>query len=178
MSSKRLPMSFAGAVALAGLLLGGSAAAEVHTLRAVLTGNQEVPPSGSSGGGSCTLTLDDVTGSVSVSGTYTGLGSSATAAHIHGPAPVGVNAGILVVLTQSGGTAGTLSGGGVLAPANIAAMLAGNTYVNVHTTGSPGGELRGQALLGVPSLSRAWMAVLVVLGLAGGAFLLTRRPTA
>jgi hypothetical protein len=176
MRSKRFPLTLAALAALFTLGLGTPASAEVHSLYAVLTGNQEVPPVASSGTGNCWITLDDVTGAVTVSGSFTGLTSTATAAHIHGPAAPGMLGGILVTLTETGGTSGTISGGGTLSPANVAAMLAGNTYINVHTLNFGGGELRGQALLGVPSFSRGWLAALVVLGVAGGAFVLARRP--
>lgn len=169
----------------AALLLTGMAALSfaapnsalgVHSYTFTLSSAQEVPPNGSTGSGACTITLDDVTGSVTVTGNYTGLSGNATAAHIHGPAAVGVNAGIIVGLTPTGGTTGTLSGGGVLSPANVTNMLNGLTYVNVHSTVFPGGEVRGQIVASVPALSWEWMAVLGVLAAAGGAFVLTRRP--
>ena len=170
---------------LSTVLLGGIAALSlaapasalgVHVYTLPLSPAQEVPPVASAGSGACTVTLDDVTGSVTVSGFYTGLTSNATLAHIHGPAPVGVNAGIIVTLTHTGGTSGTISGGGTLSPANITNMLNGLTYVNVHTVNNGGGELRGQIVSGVPAMSWEWMAVLGVLAAAGGAFVLTRRP--
>jgi len=170
---------------LSALLLGGIAALTlatpasalgVHVYTCSLSPTQEVPPTASSATGACTVTLDDVTGSVTVSGSYGGLTSNATLAHIHGPAPVGVNAGILIGLTPSGGTSGTVSGGGTLSPANITNMLNGLTYVNVHTVNNGGGEVRGQIVSSVPSMSWEWMAALGVLAAAGGAFVLTRRP--
>jgi len=109
-----------------------------------LEGIQEVPPTPSPATGSCTVNLDEGTGAVSVSCTYSGLLGNATAAHIHGLAPPGTNAGVIVGLTVSGGTTGTVTGGGTLSPANTAGMLAGQTYVNVHSSLFPGGEIRGQ----------------------------------
>ena len=81
-----------------------------------------------------------------------------TGAHIHGPAAAGVNAGILVDLCGRGvapacatgtvngvlvsGTAGAVSG---MSFEDLLVLFRnGTTYVNVHTTVNPGGELRGQ----------------------------------
>lgn len=81
------------------------------------------------------------------------------AAHIH-LAPAGVNGPVVVTLYPgppiSGRVQGTLAQGTITAgnlagplagqplSALIDAMGAGNTYVNVHTTAHPGGEIRGQ----------------------------------
>ena len=46
-----------------------------------------------------TVTLNRATGAVTVTGTFSGLSSTATVAHIHGPAAVGVNGPVLVPLT-------------------------------------------------------------------------------
>src|SRR5690606_35768747 len=51
----------------------------------------------------------------------------------------------------------TWTGAGTLSAAQIAAMLAGDTYVNLHTAANPGGEIRGQIL---ESQSRRFTAVL------------------
>lgn len=177
MKSSRLVALFAGTVAALSFASPVSALG-THTFNAVLNGGQEVPPVATGGSGFCLITLDDVTGVVSVSGSFSGLTSTATAAHIHGLAGIGANAGVIVGLTETGGTSGSVSGGGILSPAEITGMLGGLTYVNVHTTINGGGEIRGQVLPGVPSMPWHYAAVLVVLALAGGAFVLTRRsPT-
>ena len=132
---------------IAGLLLLGPTAvaqADTHIYHFALSGAQEVPPVSPSGSGTCTVVLDDVTGAVTVSGTYTGMTSNVLAAHIHGAAPPGMNAGILVSLTTTGGTSGTISGGGTLSGAQVANLLMGLHYVNVHSGMHTGGEIRGQ----------------------------------
>lgn len=176
MKSLRLPATLAGAVALFSCLFGGVAAADIRTYGVNLSGAQEVPPVVTSGVGGCLVTLDDVTGMVTVSGSYQSMNGNVTAAHIHGLAGPGVNAGILIGLTPTGGTSGNISGGGTLSAPNVTGMLNGLTYVNVHTTTSPGGEIRGQIVQQVPSLSPVLLGVLAVLAVAGGAFVLTRRP--
>lgn len=174
MKPGRLVALFLG-IAAALSFAGPASALGTHTLFAVLTGANEVPPVVTGGIGTCTVTLDDVTGSVSVTGSFSGLTSNASAAHIHGLAGPGVNGGIIVGLTETGGTSGNVSGGGTLTPAEITGMLNGLTYINVHTTMNPGGEIRGQVLTSVPALPWSYAAALVVLALAGGAFVLTRR---
>ncbi|MBI4580600.1 MAG: CHRD domain-containing protein [Planctomycetes bacterium] len=148
----------------------GQAFGTVRLFTASLDGLQEVPPVATPGTGSATATLDDVTGDVVLtSGSYTSLVAGTTAAHIHGPAPVGVNAGVLIPLSTTGGTSGTLSGSGTLSAANTANMIAGLMYVNVHTSFKPGGEIRGQ-LIEVPE-----PATLGLMGLCGLLVLRRRR---
>jgi hypothetical protein len=162
--------------AIAALTLGGSASAlGTHVFSVTMSGAEEVPMVVTGGTALCFVTLDDVTGMVSVSGTFSGLSSSATAAHIHGPAAVGMNAGVLVALSATAATSGTVSGSGTLSAANVTNMLSGLTYLNLHTSMHPAGEIRGQVLTEVPALTWPWAAGMVVLVLAGGAFLLARR---
>jgi hypothetical protein len=77
-----------------------------------------------------------------------------TAAHIHGPATVTQNAGVLVPLTTP--TAPTVTGSftgaditasGVSADSLLVLLRAGLTYVNVHTSANPPGEIRGQLVV-------------------------------
>lgn len=135
-------------IAFAATGLVSQAPATVHTFQVTLNTVEETPtPTGSAGLGTATVTLDDVANTVSVSGSYTGLSSDATLAHVHGSAPLGVAAGVVVGLTVSGGTSGTISSGGSVTPAQVADMLAGLTYLNVHTVNNGSGEIRGQILV-------------------------------
>lgn len=77
---------------------------------------------------------------------YNGLGTAATAAHIHGPATTEQAAGVLKGLATPSGTSGRLTGSITLDLAQLSALLDGKTYVNIRTTGQGGGELRGQIL--------------------------------
>jgi hypothetical protein len=88
--------------------------------------------------------------------TVSGLSSNPTAAHIHGPADSTTNAGVIVplnpVTAQTSGTIATGSftaanitaGTGVSFDSLLVLMRTGNSYVNVHTTNHPAGEIRGQ----------------------------------
>lgn len=79
---------------------------------------------------------------------YAGLSSLANNAHIHGPASASQNAGVLIDLVPShvGGfsTNGVFTGSLTITDAQRALILAGKTYVNIHTVNFGGGEIRGQ----------------------------------
>lgn len=79
---------------------------------------------------------------------YLNLGSTATASHLHGPADTETAAGVLVGFKAEGPLAvtGAFSGFANLTATQLAALTDGLTYVNVHSTGKPGGEIRGQVL--------------------------------
>lgn len=121
-----------------------------QTVSVVLSGSQEVPAVASTGTGSGTLTVSGTTLSIHIR--YSGLESNFAAAHIHGPAERGSNAGVLVPLstpnlhTADGNTAGTFSGTVEISAETAAAILEGRAYVNIHTSGNGGGEIRGQTM--------------------------------
>ena len=98
-----------------------------------------------------TSTLSFALGYGSTAG-YADLSGPATIAHIHGPAPAGVMAGILVDLAgfhfpaADPAKGGIISGSVVLSAANVSNLLAGLLYVNIHTTLNPSGEIRGQLI--------------------------------
>ena len=83
---------------------------------------------------------------------FTDLSGAATAMHIHGPAGAGTNAGVLVSLFPYGfpwakPDRGGVIYGNILIPTNVVSeLLAGLTYVNIHTALNPGGEIRGQLI--------------------------------
>ena len=143
-----------------GLAVGGAAGAVLvssaqpshaagTTYKAALDGKSEVPPSTSTGKGTASVTYDAATKTVTWEGEFSGLSGPATAAHIHGPAEAGKNAGVIVPLSQQGTPfASPFKGSATLAEdkasALAAALSSGQAYVNVHTAANPGGELRGQ----------------------------------
>ncbi len=107
--------------------------------QAELSGAQEVPPKTTNGNGSATLTLDGDKLTYEI--TYQGLSGPATAAHIHGPADIGANAGVMLPFANP---ASPIKGTATLTAEQAAELKAGKTYVNVHTQQNGGGEIRGQ----------------------------------
>ncbi len=87
-----------------------------------------------------------------VSGGFDELSAAFTGAHIHTGA-VDNNGGVAVALnpTISNDTTGVFEpkmNTFTVTPEQATAMFAEGTYVNVHSSANPGGELRGQALFG------------------------------
>ena len=105
-----------------------------------LRGAQEVPPNNSPRTGSATVIVNTASNSLQYNISYSGLTSPETAAHIHGFAPAGANAGVLFTLPVGNPKTGVLT----YTDAQEANLLAGLTYINIHSSAFPGGELRGQ----------------------------------
>jgi hypothetical protein len=191
----------AALVAAATLSAAGAAQSAVLVYRADLSAANEVPTNVSAGTGFGIFTIDDVLNTMQVAITFSGLSGTTTASHLHCCAPSGSNAGVATqVPTFSGFPLGVTSGvyshlfdltltstynptfvtshGGTAASAE-AALLAGiasqQSYLNIHSTVVPGGEIRGQ-LLAVPEPG-TWAMMILGFGLAG-AGLRTRRRTA
>jgi CHRD domain len=142
-------------------------------LMANLTQGLEVPATGSPGTGSATILLDQAANTLTVHVTFSGLTSGTTASHIHccldSLFQTGVNIGVATTTpTFPGFPLGVTSGtydhvldlkqassynpafitaqGGTVAGAEAAlirGIVNGETYLNVHTTNFPGGEIRG-----------------------------------
>jgi CHRD domain len=117
--------------------------AATTTFKAELKGATEVPPNTSAGSGSVTATFDPATKQLSWEGSYSGLSGPATAAHFHGPAEPGKNAGVAVPIAPA---TSPLKGTATLTDAQANDLMAGLWYVNVHTEANKGGELRGQLM--------------------------------
>jgi len=96
----------------------------------------------SSSKGSATASLDTETKTLTWSVEYSGLSGPATAAHIHGPADPGADAGVVVPFT--GSLASPIKGSATLTDTQIAQLKAGKWYINIHTAANKGGEIRGQ----------------------------------
>jgi hypothetical protein len=150
--------------ALAGAVAAPRAAgAHEGRLRASLRGYSEVPAISSTGMGRFTARVSEDGNAIDYQLSYAGLEGTATVAHIH----IGqkdVAGGVMAFLCGGGGkpdcpaegtVSGTITAADVvgpaaqgIAPGEFAEMLraidGGVTYVNVHSTKHPSGEIRGQ----------------------------------
>ena len=148
-----------------------------NSFSAALVGGEETPSVSTKARGSLTLTIDDAQEEISYTLTYSGLQGDIQQAHIHFGQP-GVAGGIILWLCKTAaaspnpvnntpdcpGQGGTVTG--VLEAADVrsaqaaqqlvagefdeavAAIRAGLAYGNVHSSISPGGEIRGQLRAG------------------------------
>lgn len=122
---------------------------------ATLNAANERPAGASTATGTGVATFVDRGDHFEYSLTVTGL-TGVTASHIHGPAGVDANAGVIINLFTPNGATGAVNGliaTGIITDANnpnftVAALRtmidAGNAYVNVHTTQFGAGAIRGQ----------------------------------
>jgi CHRD domain len=131
---------YAALVFGAAVAFAGPACADKY--KVTLDGKSEVPPNASAGTGSADVDYDAATKKLTWKLTYSGLTGPATAAHFHGPAEAGKNAGVAVAIP--GATSSPAEGSATLTDAQAADFLAGKYYINVHTAANPGGEIRGQ----------------------------------
>jgi len=143
-----------------GYFMGGAAAAALSAstsptfaaamnLKADLKGSEEVPPNTTGGSGTLTATFDPATKMLTWKGSFSGLTGPATAAHFHGPAEPGKNAGVAVFISKKDTPfTSPFEGSATLTDAQAADLTAGRWYVNIHTDANKGGELRGQLVKG------------------------------
>ena len=134
-------LSFAAALGVAAALIFSPALADVMKYKADLNGPSENPPTTSKGVGAIEADYDTTTKTLSWSGTYSDLTGPETAAHFHGPAAMGVNAGVMVPVDAK---ASPFKGSAVLTDEQAKAFADGLIYFNVHTAQNKGGEIRGQ----------------------------------
>lgn len=133
--------AFAGVLAL-GACADMMADSKTH-MTANLTGAAEVPPVRTTGNGVARVAFDKGSKMLTWEVDYRGLSGPVTAAHFHGPAAAGANAGVALGMTAS---ASPMTGSATLTDAQAQQVLAGMWYINIHTAGNPAGEIRGQVV--------------------------------
>jgi hypothetical protein len=106
-----------------------------------MSGDQEVPPSGSTARGGCYGQLNTATRTLSLVCTHNV--SSPTIVHIHRNV-AGLNGPIVFDL---GDPVSPIEATWNMTQADVDDLLAGRLYVNVHAAGRPDGEIRGQMLV-------------------------------
>ena len=111
---------------------GGMMASNTATFGATLTGAAEVPAVTTEGNGTLTATLNKTTSELTWKITYTGL---------TGPAAASANAGVSLGFASA---ASPIEGKATLTAAQVADLMAGKWYANVHTAANKGEEIRGQ----------------------------------
>jgi CHRD domain len=159
--TSRWMMALVGAAVLTGLT-ARPASAQTFTLTAQLNGANETPAALNTGAfGSATVTVNMTNRTVTYRVDVFNLPSGVTASHIHAGAagtggPVVVNFAPPVPASNDFSFSGTVKDTEfILRPDQgirsaddmFQAILGGNSYVNVHSTVNPGGEIRGQLLL-------------------------------
>lgn len=181
--------------------LGGVAQAAVFT--AHLDGASESPPVVTTGTGSATVTYDGAAHTLRVEISFSDLVGITTVAHIHAPTDLAGEGNVGVAVhpgTFPGFPAGVTSGtydhtldltdsavytsgfltlnGGTVAGAEaglLTAMLEGKAYVNIHSSFSGSGEIRGFLALVPEPATYGWVAGL---GLCGFGLWRRLRPVA
>ncbi len=144
----------------------------VFLFTAELNGANENPAVATPGTGTATVTWNTATSQMTVNVVFSDLTSGTTASHIHCCAVPPTNAGVATTLPTfpgfpTGVTSGTYSHtldmtdpasynpafvsthGGTVTSAEaalLAGLVAGQAYLNIHTTTHPGGEIRGVLL--------------------------------
>ncbi len=139
------------------LLFGASTVMAQTTLRAVMTGAEEVPVDASNASGEAIFVV--YADRIEYTLTARNLGTAVSASHIH----LGFRgvAGPVILFLFNSTTQGTFTGKvtGTITETDlipqptrglstfsdaISAVLGGRTYANLHTARVPGGEIRGQ----------------------------------
>lgn len=118
------------------------------TLQAILAGANENPPTGSSATGFGQVILNAAQNQITVDENWSGLAAPATASHIHTGA-VGVNGPVTFGFTGvPAATTGAIPEQTFsITAAQVATLLSGGMYMNVHDSSFPGGEIRGQLIV-------------------------------
>jgi CHRD domain len=124
-------------------LVSVAAHAATIQLKADLKASAEVPPKDSSGTGTLTGTLNTETNVFTYHIEFSGLSGPAVAAHFHGPAAEGANAGPQVPIKGSP-VASPIDGKATLTAEQAKDLADGKWYFNLHTAANAGGEIRGQ----------------------------------
>ena len=132
-------------LALTAFLSAGSVVvAETVTYKAVLNAQSQPTPNDSKGTGTAEVTYDTTSKTLTWTITFDGLTGPATAAHFHGPAAPGANAGVALLIDNN--PTSPAKGTATLTDAQAADLQGGRWYINIHTAANRGGEIRGQVV--------------------------------
>lgn len=111
-----------------------------YVFRFGLSGDEEVPPVVTAATGNAEFRMETTTNTLDFEIAYVDLSSAETAAHLHGFAEPGQEGPPLFGLPPGNPKIGQL----VYAELDEDGILDGLTYVNIHSSNFPDGEIRGQ----------------------------------
>jgi hypothetical protein len=140
---------------LGSLSFAAASNSAVLVYQATIDGSQETPPTNSPAVGYGEFTIDTDANSIHYAVTFNpdSLLAPETAAHIHCCAPPGTAAPVMIPLPLGSPKIGD----GTYDEANEGSILAGLSYVNIHTEQYPGGEIRGQIVpVPIPAEKHTW----------------------
>ncbi|HEX4912509.1 MAG TPA: CHRD domain-containing protein [Vicinamibacterales bacterium] len=128
------------------LVVGAGVAAQATQYRARLSVVPiDIPMQSTiAGTGAVTATLKGT--ALTISGTFTGLKTPATAARIHRGPRTATRGPAIADLTITAATSGTITGVLELTPEQVTDLGAGRLYVQVHSQKAPNGNLWGWLL--------------------------------
>jgi hypothetical protein len=181
-------------LACSGLMMATAPAYAATVFTTTLSGLNEIPnPVITTGRGTATVALFNASNSIRITGNFQNLSSPTLFGHLHCCVPRTANTPVAIEYTDNpafplGVTSGSFdvtydllsastystaflnNNGGTAVLARAALILGLNNglgYINIHTIGNRGGELRGQ-LAGIPEPA-SWGMMIVGFGFAGGA---------
>ena len=126
-------------------IVGNYTGPDVISLTAFLSAQGEKPATASAGTGVANLSVAGNTLNYMV--TYSGLTGNASAAHIHGSGDSqSPSLPVILPFNNPSGKSGYISGTVSMTDPQKTDVLAGRTYVNIHSTANTTGEIRGQAM--------------------------------
>jgi hypothetical protein len=147
--SRRSVLGYAAGSAAGAVLLSSATPGQAAPMKfkADMNGASEVPAVQTAGKGTLTASYDPATKVLTWEGSFSGLSGPATAAHFHGPAEAGKNAGVAIWISEKGQPLSSpFKGQATLTDAQADDLQKGMLYANVHTDANKGGEIRGQVV--------------------------------
>ena len=130
-------------ICAAALAFASPSLAETVHFKAHADGTHEVPANDSKGTATVDATYDTADMVFSWQGSYSNLSGPPFAAHFHKGAP-GKNGGIVIPIFSAKDNQSPFKGSKKLNTEEASDLMAGQWYINIHTTAHRPGEIRGQ----------------------------------